>query len=200
VCAEDADTVIPNTDTLADLSCTQDQIARFNLGAWECADESADGALGGGVEYFSDGEPLGRIVFYGATSGLNNAGRVILISDKGYLFNASPSPPFNHPYLGTPEWLFFSETGCTGNVFVNWGAYSEYGYVFGTFPEYPPGAYYIPRGTVRQTATQQSYFDGTDCVAIFQTDDGRLPAFPNDEAITGVSNTAPAGPFRIGIP
>lgn len=47
VCAEDNDTVVENTDTLADLNCTQDQIARFNqsAGAWECSDESSGGGL-----------------------------------------------------------------------------------------------------------------------------------------------------------
>ena len=46
-CAADVDTTIPDTDTdtLADLGCSEDQIARFNGTDWECVNG------GGGINF-----------------------------------------------------------------------------------------------------------------------------------------------------
>jgi len=143
-------------------------------------------AAGGGIKAFSEGIAIGSLVDW-------DLGPIELISDKGYFFAA---PAVNGiPYLRLAGRFVYLEPDCAGQTYVSGiSDLVAFGMVFRAPDSEVNGfsAYYVPRkagGYIQLDYASILQFNGV-CTNESLTEFG-WAAFPNDEAITGVSNTAP---------
>jgi len=156
--------------------------------------------MGSGAQLYSQGVSIGQFL----TTGGNNDHPIFVLSDQGYIFSIGSEPNPNY-YLGGELAIRFSELGCAGDAYIdtanqsgNWTR--PFGVVLKADPGSPSPVYYIPRGSasmpgvVIQSIAQNSQCLNTASIGVFYA------AFPNDQAITGVSNTAPLLPLMIGLP
>ena len=148
-----------------------------------------------GLQVFSQGVSIGSLLQ--PISLL--AEDLYLISGKGYLFYTRLLTLGGH-LLDTT--YYFSGSGCTGNVYLDPNPYWV-GAIGGVFKSANPaiwGNYYIPRGALFDFYTVNSEFNGAGCNDAVLSGIQFYPAFPNDESVTGVSNSPPVLPLTIGVP
>jgi hypothetical protein len=157
-------------------------------------------ASGGGIAVFSQGVSIGRLVF-------PTNDDFWLISDKGYWFRV--------PMIATGDYLtqaggfVYTATDCAGQAYVTGvtdninDAVMKFGMVFSA-----PGsdlvgfsAYYVPRNTGEYIEINYSSRRGNNGVCNNENAiNYGWAAYPNDEAITGVSDTAPSLSLTFGVP
>lgn len=156
-----------------------------------------------GIQVYSAGAPIGRLVAMQVSSStLSIVGQAIwLLSDEGYLFAMDAA--IGNSYLTQSADLYFTGTGCSGDAHttpvssVGWAGGT--GIVFRGPNGSPLPAYYTPRGGVAVDRLILSLIIGGVC---FDTISTQLTyqAFPNDQAVTGVPDTAPVQPLVLGSP
>ncbi len=156
--------------------------------------------VGSGVMVYSQGVPIGRLL----SAGGNSDSPLFVLSDKGFVFQTNTDNLSPNGYLGREERIYFSGADCTGDAFVTTGEYvweRAIGSVFRSEVFGPSFAYYTPRGSsVMPNTPFLSFNNGNTCNNANPGVEYLYPAFPNDEAITGVPNTAPTFPLTIGLP
>ena len=165
------------------------------------SDIAALNATGAGIRLYSaDGATVGR--FITATGST-----MWLLSDTGYVFGADGSDSGGIGYL-TQQAVGFSGMNCTGDAYTtslgsagaSW-MWQGIAIVFRAPSLDDSGpVYYWPADSVRipNVSMQSQIADpntGCENVAGFG---GRFMLLPNDEALTGVSNTRPTLPFSLG--
>lgn len=170
--------------------------------------------LSQGLRVTSGGTLVGYLVdfLYSFSTALRPASRVRLLSDKGYLFDASLFFSDEQDWLPTGTGLLYESVDCTGTAYYPFidGFQNEQmplgqGFVF-KFRASISGAQevrYVPRGATPVSISPQSRREFTgvcnpggfgDTTAIYAT-------LPNDPAITGVSSTPPAEfPLQFSVP
>jgi hypothetical protein len=183
-----ADVVVTNTNVQANTSAVQSNTSAI-----------AAISISGGAIVYSQGTAIGQFL----TIAGNADAPLAVLSDKGFIYSINA---LEHPngYLGIKQPVYFAETNCTGAAYVQdtnagrWAA--ALGSVFRPDPGAPATAYYTQRGGLLMSVTFASLANNDQCYV----DDGGtgllFAAFPNDEAVTGVSDTAPALPLTIGLP
>jgi hypothetical protein len=174
------------------------------------ADKAGPSLRAGGLEIFSAGQSIGVMLqwgnwgmAYGNSFGSNDGGTYTdtwAISSKGYFFGLNAEYG-ELAYVG--DAVAFAGTGCTGEAYMfaphNWlraqGAVTKYG------PWGSGMAYYIPRGATKQDRLIQSFNRrGTCYPSPGETLTQAVVVFPNDPAVTGVSNGPYALPIVFGVP
>ena len=160
---------------------------------------------GGGIQVFSQGSSIGRFIGTALVEGTRKSvtsDALWVLSDQGFIFAIDGDLPGE--YLAEVGTLFFANPGCTGDSFVHaatlrWTAAS--GAVFQSPSGWVNRAYYTPRGETGVVRTTQSeYQTNSGCVNSVKSNSTTYRALPNDDAVTGVSNTAPNRPLTIGLP
>lgn len=159
-------------------------------------------AAGAGWPVYSNGNTVGRLLTFRGV----DSGKLILLSDSGYIFDSSI---WGVEHLVKNE-VFFSGTGCAGTAYANefaaayWTGVGESGVVVRAYAP-PPGAsgvYYVPRGS--GYIAEQSYASRLNSNGLCSDTASVLsPAYEllqNDEAVTGVPDAKPAFPYSIGLP
>jgi hypothetical protein len=155
----------------------------------------------GGVQAYSQSVPLGRVLGVKLTVG--NGSNVTLVSDEGFVFTTELTD--GGSYLDQTSELYFSGPTCSGNTFASGTgservvSYGGLGVVFRGPVNSPSSAFYTVRGEAAIIRPYQSLISNGTCLEQVSV---RLlyRAFPNDVAITGVSNVRPAGQVVIGVP
>lgn len=144
------------------------------------------------IRAYSQGQSVGAVLTITSSD-------VWLISDEGYLFFIDLRT--GGPYLSQPNILFFSGTGCSGNVFGSEGmnGIGELGVVFRGGTNSPWPTYYTPRGDERTERPTASYLSNGTCIDS-ASNQLSYQAFPNDPIITGVPDSGPVRPLTLGRP
>jgi hypothetical protein len=164
------------------------------------------------IQVYAQGVSIGR--YMGGVFGNSPFGKAVLdpavwlLSDTGYIFSIDVNFLYDDSgssfrYLVEVPSLFFSDPDCQGTVWIsagdlNWTAST--GVVFNSPAGWPTRVYYTGRGELGIDRVSKSEYQATGCINGANNTPATFIAFPNDEAITGVSNTAPAGPFVLGPP
>ncbi len=162
----------------------------------------------GPVQVYAQGTPIGRylgaVLADGDRQSVQSAA-VWLLSDMGYVFTVDLAPPYR--FLHQSNEIYFSEPHCEGKVWANaqglsWTA--GVGTVVAAPDGWPVYAYYSLRGQGPVQGVVWSNFSDTGNIGCNSDSEPHMSEvyelFPNDPAITGVPDLAPAGPYVLGPP
>ena len=157
----------------------------------------------GGVGVYSGGVRLGAVLVKELTS----TGKIWVLSSQGYLFEMGlyGGARAAGGHLGTQTTVYYSELNCQGRAFiVRPNSFpTPLGFVFRVGDGPPVIAYYTPRDTsevIENQLTESYLINGISCQTRTETQSAVFEVFPNDQAITGVSETPPAGAIQLGLP
>lgn len=153
-----------------------------------------------GIPVYAQGVEIGRFI-----SSVSD--KVILMSSTGFVFqigiNLNPIW-VSINYLQPSKIVYHSELNCSGRAFISQDSQwmNLLGTVFASDGTSAATAYYTQRGGSPVFADQvvQSFASNETCTNRTETLASVFEVFPNDEAITGVSNSPPLGPFVLGVP
>lgn len=165
----------------------------------DALEASTDSLFKSGIPVYAQGQVLGS--WLGQASNT----RVKLVSPKGFLFDVEVAGDVSaaNNYLGPSKVIYFEGANCTGRAFISANPTIEIvvGSVFASEGA-PSPAYFTLRGSFSEESNvaTASFAANDTCTNRFETFTRILEVFPNNEATTGVSNQAPAGPLVISIP
>jgi hypothetical protein len=165
----------------------------------DALEASTDSLFKSGIPVYAQGQVLGSWLGQASNS------RVKLVSPKGFLFDVEVAGDVSaaNNYLGPSKEIYFDGANCTGRAFISANPTIEIvvGSVFASEGA-PSPAYFTLRGSFSEESNvaTASIAANDTCTNRFETFTRILEVFPNDEAITGVSNQAPSGPLVISIP
>jgi hypothetical protein len=178
------------------IDALESSTASNTTGIQNNADEITALAASSGIRAFSQGMPVGRLV--------EGWDKIVLLSDEGFLFSMQGISVGT--YLDQPTQGLFLGTGCTGDLFIRVTGGGPAltlpggsGVVFLGPENSPLPVYYTPRGEAGEVRTFGSYLSNGTCIDS-SVDYFSYRAFPNDEATTGVPNSAPVRPLTFGVP
>jgi hypothetical protein len=153
----------------------------------------------GGLPVYSQGQLIGRLI---STSDPSYQQYATLLSEQGYVFRMGTSGTGDYPYLGSMQTIWFSGSNCEGQSYIDfrYDFYLTSGMVFSAKTHGVITAYYSQRGgDLLPGLTVRSRGYNNTCTNT-QNDRDLIAVYPNDEAITGVSNIQPPVPLTLGLP
>jgi hypothetical protein len=165
------------------------------------------GQTPGPVQVLANGESVGTFL---QSSGGGGSLAFEALSSTGYhFFVVANAHPFAISQPGDlADWpaairVYYESPDCTSPAYVrvtSGGADAHFsaaqGFVFPVANANPHVYFYVPAGSVPEVRQFQA--EGLDCSPYYLANSESVEAFPNDPAITGVSNTSFTPPITLG--